>query len=138
MNEEGKLILRAGYNSWSRFLTEDDLPASNPPWGYIAKINLKTGNVEYKAPIGYEKINQKQKLIGTMIFGGLAINKGNLIFATGTADRHAYVLNANNGEVLWKFKMEAAGSAPPIIFTYKNKQYFSFISTGGTIFLTKK
>ena len=138
MNEEGKLILRAGYNSWSRFLTEDDLPASNPPWGYIAKINLKTGNIEYKAPIGYEKINQEKKLIGTIIFGGLAINKGNLIFATGTADKYAYILNANNGKILWKFKMEAAGSAPPIIFNYKNKQYFSFISTGGTFFPYKE
>ena len=32
---------------------------------------------------------------------------------------------------LWKFKMEAQGTAPPLIYEYKNKQYFSFLSTGG-------
>ena len=26
--------------AWSQFLTDDDLPATNPPWGYIAKLDL--------------------------------------------------------------------------------------------------
>jgi hypothetical protein len=32
---------------------------------------------------------------------------------------------------LWKYKMKAAGTTPPLIYEYKNKQYVSFLSTGG-------
>ena len=45
---------------------------------------------------------------------------------------------AESGEELWSYEMEAAGSAPPIIFNYKGKQYVTFVSTGGTYYNFKK
>ena len=54
-----------------------------------------------------------------------------IIFANGTEDGFAYALDANTGEELWKFQMGASGSSPPIIFVHKEKQYVSFLSTGG-------
>ena len=137
LNEKGKIIVRGSYKSWSQFLTSDDLPASNPPWGYIAKIDLNNGKLIFKAPIGYEEIDGKKKLIGTTIFGGIAVNKSKLIFANGTADNKAYVLDAESGEILWEYQMEAAGSAPPIIFSHNGKEYISFVSTGGGYFSYK-
>ena len=47
-------------STWSYFLTKDGMPASNPPWGYIAKINLVTGNLIYKKPIGNIYSNGKE------------------------------------------------------------------------------
>lgn len=128
--EDNKIIINADYSSWSQFITDDGLPASNPPWGYIAKINLNDGKVIYKSPIGREKINGENKIIGTRIFGGIAINN-ELIFANGTADKFAYILDAETGKILWDYEMEAAGSAPPIIFNYNGREYVSFLATGG-------
>ncbi len=34
--------------------------------------------------------------------------------------------------------MDAAGSAPPIIFNYNGKQYVSFVSTGGRYYNYKE
>jgi quinoprotein glucose dehydrogenase len=132
--KEKKIIINGDYRTISQFLTSDDLPASNPPWGYIAKLDIVTGKILYKSPIGFIENN----LIGTTIFGGIAINGGNLIFANGTEDGKAYVLKADNGEILWTFQMEAAGSAPPTIFNIDNKQYVSFLATGGGYYSYKK
>ena len=30
-------------SEWYQFFTDDGLPASNPPWGYIAKLDLVSG-----------------------------------------------------------------------------------------------
>jgi len=116
---------------WHVFETKDGLPASNPPWGYIAKLDLVNGKILFKSPVGYMKINGKREKIGTANYGGAALNGAGILFFTGTEDSMAYAIDANNGEELWSYKMKAAGSAPPIIFNLNGKQYVSFVSSGG-------
>jgi len=129
---ENKLIRVESNNySWTQFLTDDDLPASNPPWGYIAKINLISGNLEWKKPIGKKLINNKWVETGSTIFGGVALNKSGVLFVTGTSDNFVYGIDAVSGKELWSYKMEASGSAPPILYEIDGRQYLSIISTGG-------
>ena len=129
---KNKLIrVENNIDSWTQFLTEDDLPASNPPWGYIAKINLISGNLEWKKPIGKKLINNKWVETGTTIFGGVALNKSGVLFVAGTSDNFVYGIDAVSGKELWSYKMEASGSAPPILYEIDGRQYLSIISTGG-------
>ncbi len=120
-------LIQASNYIFYEFLTKDNLPASNPPWGYIAKINLVSGKIEWKKPIG---ILDNQN-VGTVGFGGIALNSGNIIFYTGTEDKRAYAIDKFTGKILWSFEMEASGTAPPLIYEIDNKQYISFLSTGG-------
>ena len=129
LNKE--IYVEANNNAWHEFLTSDGKPASNPPYGYISKLNLETGQIMWKSIFGYQKINGKIKKIGTENFGGVAVNGAGLIFATGTTDNKAYIYDEKNGNELWSFEMEAAGSAPPILFNIGKKQFVSFLSTGG-------
>ena len=76
-------------------------------------------------------MNGEKIKIGTPNFGGLALNGAGLLFFTGTEDSLAYAIDSKTGEEKWSYKMDAAGSAPPIIFNYNGKQYISFVSTGG-------
>ena len=129
---ENKLIrVENNMDSWSQFLTEDGLPASNPPWGYIAKINLISGKLEWKKSIGKKLINDKWVETGSTIFGGVALNKSGILFVTGTSDNFIYGIDAGSSEELWSYQMEASGSAPPILYEINGKQYLSIISTGG-------
>jgi quinoprotein glucose dehydrogenase len=130
--KNNEMFVQGGYKAWSQFLTSDDLPGSNPPWGYIAKLDLVNGKIIFKTPIGYKNINGKHERVGTTIFGGVASNKAGIIFATGTEDALAYAIDGQTGKELWTYQMDATGSAPPLIYTYKNKQYVSFLSTGGS------
>lgn len=119
---------KVGFKSYYTLLTaEDGLPVTKLPWGTISSVDLATGKLDWKIPFGY----YKGKNIGVQNVGGLSTSSANLIFATGTYDKHAYIFNAETGAELWKFKMEAAGTTPPLIYEYKNQQYVSFLSTGG-------
>ena len=135
-----KKLIRVDSNkdSWIQFLTSDSLPASNPPWGYIAKIDLVTGKLKWKKTIGEKLINNKWVETGSSIFGGIALNKNGILFVTGTDDNFIYAIDSKTGKNLWSYEMEASGSAPPIIYEIDGKEYLSVISTGGNYHNYKK
>ena len=126
---ENKLIRTETH--WEQFLTDDNLPASNPPWGYIAKIDLATGKLNWKKSVGKKNINGSIKNFGSTIFGGVALNKNGILFITGTDDNYFYAMDTYNGEIIWEFKMNAPGSAPPTIFEIDGREYVSVLSTKG-------
>ena len=117
-----------GFDAYYTLLTtKDGRPVSKPPWGTITSINLSNGTIDWKIPFGYDE----NKNVGVANVGGLSISSSNLIFANGTSDNFAFVIDGDTGKELWKYKMKAAGTTPPLIYEYKNKQYISFLSTGG-------
>ena len=129
--EKNEIKVEGNGAAWSQFLTSDDLPASNPPWGYVAKLDLKTGKIIWKAAHGDIKVDGKSIKVGTINFGGTALNGAGILFYTGTDDGKAYAIDTETGKELWSHQMEAAGSTPPTIFEIDGKQYVTFTSTGG-------
>jgi quinoprotein glucose dehydrogenase len=129
--EKNEIKVEGNGMAWSQFLTSDNLPASNPPWGYIAKLDLKDGKIIWKAAHGDITVDGKSVKVGTVNFGGTALNGAGILFYTGTDDEKAYAIDAESGKELWSFQMEAAGSAPPTIFELEGKQYVTFTATGG-------
>ena len=47
-------------------------------------------------------------------------------------------VDTETGKIIWEFDMEAAGSAPPTIYTVDGKQLVTFIATGGSYYTYKK
>ncbi|MDC6448217.1 PQQ-binding-like beta-propeller repeat protein, partial [Alphaproteobacteria bacterium] len=127
---DNEILEAKDYNinsQWSQFLYEDNLPATKPPWGEIISLDLLSGKINWRTPSGYIK----DKKIGTSNFGGLIATAGGLIFSTGTQDKKIVALNSSNGEEVWSFKMNAAGSTAPITFELNGIQYIAVIATGG-------
>ena len=137
LDNKKQIKIVAGAPAWSLFRTKDGLPGSNPPWGYIAKLDLLTGKILWKSPIGYTDIDGKSQKVGTISFGGLAVNSGGIIFFTGTEDGKAYAIDSDNGQELWSYQMDGIGTAPPIIYNIEEKQFVSFVSTGRNFIYTK-
>lgn len=123
-----KNIQFSGY--WAKKVGDDNKLITKPPWGEIIALNIEHGKIIWRTPFGYVKNGLKEEKLGTMNNGGLSTTSSGIIFANGTNDSYAIALDASNGNELWKYKMNAPGSAPPILFTYNNKFYVSFVSTG--------
>ena len=115
---------------WVKYYGDDNMFITKPPWGEIIALNIEKGEIIWRVPFGYKTINGVEKNIGAYHNGGLSSSSSGIIFANGTLDSYAIALSAKDGKELWKFKMDAPGSAPPILFEYNGKFYVSFVSTG--------
>ena len=117
---------------WQILLDDNGYPASKPPWGGIAKINMDNGDLEWKIPFGKRyDINKRIISIGDKNFGGVMTTKSGIFFATGTPDEMARAFSTNDGRLLWERKLPYAGSAPPMSYYHYGCQYIVFTSTGG-------
>ena len=113
--------LRLNYH-WRQFLDQDGRPASAPPWAKIVALDLSIGMKNWEVPFGEKIIDGEVRETGSPAYGGLISTSGGIIFATGTDDGYIRALDKANGEPLWRHKMSAAGSAPPITVEFEGKQ----------------
>ncbi len=117
---------------WQLLLDSDGMPGSNPPWGYLTAIDLNTGKIKWRTPFGvaHNAVSGKD-YAGDINFGGVMVNQGGLVFANGTRDAMARAFDLDTGKELWRSKLPAVGSAPPMTYEYQGCQYVIFTATGG-------
>ncbi len=121
-----------GYN---RFLDEHGNPGIKPPWGTLNAIDLNTGKLLWKVPLGeFEELTKKGiPPTGTENYGGPLITKGGLVFIAATKDEKIRAFDSNTGKVLWEAKLPAAGYATPATNSIDGKQYVVIACGGGKI-----
>ena len=118
-------------SQWSQLLDHQGRPGSRPPWGGIFAVDLSTGKRRWFVPFGQVEFDGQMREVGAPNYGGLIATAGNLVFATGTADRLLRAYNASTGELLWSYQMAAAGSAPPTTYMMDGVQYVTVVASGG-------
>ena len=91
---------------------------------------METGSIDWRVPFGKIKKDGKELNIGSLNKGGIAVTKNGIIFATGTTDKKIIALNSKDGQEIWSYQMETGGTAPPIIYSHKGKDYVSVIASG--------
>ncbi|MAU97409.1 MAG: pyrroloquinoline quinone-dependent dehydrogenase [Fulvimarina sp.] len=121
------------------FLNWAGMPCWKGPYGTIAAYDLKTGDRLWNEPFG-----QVQKYgfympesWGSVTIGGPVITKSGLIFIGASMDSRVRALDLATGEVLWKGLVDAPAVALPAVYTYKGRQYVTFVVGGNTILLPK-
>ena len=126
-----------GYN---RFLDENGYPATTPPWGALVALNLNSGKVDWKVPLGTfpELIEKGIPPTGTENFGGSIVTKGGLIFIAATREEKFRAFDKETGEILWEFDLPFGGYATPATYELNGKQYIAILATGGGKLGTKE
>jgi quinoprotein glucose dehydrogenase len=121
-----------GYN---RFLDKNGYPGIKPPWGTLNAVNLNTGKLLWKVPLGeYEELKKRGiPPTGTENYGGPLVTKGGLVFIAATKDEKIRAFDKKTGGVLWEAKLPAAGYATPATYSVNGKQYIVISCGGGKI-----
>jgi quinoprotein glucose dehydrogenase len=119
----------AGY---PRFYDPDGYPANKPPWGTLNCIDLNSGKLEWKVPLGeYPALAAKgTPPTGTENYGGAIVTAGGLLFCSGTRDNKIRAFDKTDGRELWAAQLPWAGSAPPATYEIRGRQYVVIPATG--------
>jgi quinoprotein glucose dehydrogenase len=106
---------------------------TKPPWGTLAAIDMKTGQLKWEVPLGFMMNPQKYPDAvkwGSINFGGAITTAGGLVFIASSMDGFIRAFDTNNGEVLWQAMLPAGGQATPMTYELNGRQYI-VIAAGG-------
>lgn len=110
---------------YHKFLTSRGDPAVAPPWGTLNAVNLHTGKLEWKLPLGGEN--------GTENYGGPVVTAGGLVFIAATSDSKIRAFNKRTGAMLWEANLPAPGFATPAVYEIDGQQYLVIACGGGKL-----
>ncbi|MEP6669318.1 MAG: PQQ-binding-like beta-propeller repeat protein [Chthoniobacter sp.] len=120
----------AGFRRW---LDQEGYPAIKPPWGTLNAVDLNTGEVKWKVPLGEYKALTERGIAptGTENYGGPVVTAGGLIFIGATADETIRAFDKDTGAILWQASLPFGGNATPSTYTANGRQYVVISSGGG-------
>lgn len=108
-------------------------PCSEPPWGALTAVDMKTGEVKWDVTLGsVEKLAPLPVplKLGTPNSGGPIVTGGGLVFIGATMDSAFRAFDIQTGEELWKTRLPAGGHATPMTYEIDGRQYV-VIAAGG-------
>ena len=121
------------FRGFQRWVDDEGYPAIKPPWGTLNAVDLNTGNIKWKVPLGeFEELSQRGlPITGTENYGGPVVTAGGVIFIGATSDSKFRVFDKANGKELWQYDLPFDGHSTPSTYLVNGKQYV-VISAGGS------
>jgi quinoprotein glucose dehydrogenase len=121
------------FTGYNRFADPDGYPATAPPWGTLNAIDMNTGQYAWTIPFGEypELVAKGEANTGSESYGGPVVTAGGLVFIGATLhDRKLRAFDKDTGALLWQTTLPFAGTATPITYEAKGRQ-FVLIAAGG-------
>jgi quinoprotein glucose dehydrogenase len=132
---KSNLYIPYAMNGYKRFLDTNGYPGIKPPWGTLDAVDLTSGKLLWKVPLGeYPELTKKGiPITGTELYGGPLVTKGGLVFVAATKDERIRAFDKKTGKEVWGAKLPAAGYATPATYSVDGKQYVVIACGGGKI-----
>lgn len=121
------------------FLSPLNVPCTEPPFGKIGVVDLKTGKMKWEKPLGTASdsgpFNTRTHLplpMGVPNTGGAVTTRSGLIFIAATQERAFRAFDLDSGKLLWRVPLPAGGHATPMTYISKRSgRQFVVIAAGG-------
>jgi glucose dehydrogenase len=131
-------VRRGRFEEYAWFRDQNGRPCQQPPWGTLTAVDLRTGEIAWRIPLGVvDELEAKGvHATGTQNLGGSIVTAGGVVFIAGTTDRRFRAFDSKTGKQLWEAQIEANGHATPMTFQgRKTGKQFVVIAAGGGGFL---
>ncbi|HSC18207.1 MAG TPA: pyrroloquinoline quinone-dependent dehydrogenase [Rhizomicrobium sp.] len=119
------------------------LPCNPPPWGLLYAIDMHSGHVKWRVPLGTteDMASFSEYLLGktgTPNLGGPIVTAGGLVFIGAAMDNYLRAFDARSGAELWRGRLPAGGQATPMTYMWKGRQYVVIAAGGHSKLDTKR
>ncbi len=138
-NQESKSIIRRdttkrySLKGYTQLKDQNGYPGVKPPWGTLNAVNLNTGDLVWKIPLGEfpELAKKGRPNTGTQLFGGCIVTAGGLVFIGASQDEKFRAIDKATGEIMWEYQLPAGGYATPATYEINGRQYVVIAAGGG-------
>jgi quinoprotein glucose dehydrogenase len=110
------------------------LPCQQPPWGYVALADLRTGKVIWQHRNGTVRDSAPVPLpfkMGVPSLGGPMMTAGGVAFLSGTLDYYVRGYDVATGDELWRARLPAGGQATPMTYLGADGRQYLLVVAGG-------
>lgn len=110
------------------------LPCQQPPWGYVAGVDLRSGAVVYRHRNGTVRDQSPVPLpfeMGVPSLGGPLVTAGGVAFLTSTLDYYIRAYDVTTGRELWKDRLPAGGQANTMTYRSPSGRQMVLAMAGG-------
>ena len=120
------------FRGFHRWFDDEGYPAIKPPWGTLNAVDLNTGEIKWKVPLGeYPELTARGiPVTGTENYGGPVVTAGGLVFIGASADAKFRAFDKDTGEILWEHDLPLDGNSTPSTYMVDGRQYV-VVSAGG-------
>lgn len=124
---------RASAGPHPRFATSDLVPCALPPWNTLNAIDVDSGQVRWRVPLGELPQAKAKGFSGTGAYGlgGSLVLPGGVVFIGGTADQHFRAFDSATGKLLWEREMAASVYATPMTYKDAKGREYVVVAVGG-------
>jgi quinate dehydrogenase (quinone) len=126
--------------AYGRFWNPDNrIPCSAPPFGELVAVDVNTGDVAWRVPLGIvdELAAKGIKDTGALNLGGSMATATGLVFIGATADKRFRAFDAKSGTELWVTELDADAKAAPMTYLGRDGRQYVVIMAGGGLQLSK-
>jgi quinoprotein glucose dehydrogenase len=116
--------------------TSQQYPCQQPPWGQLVAVNVNTGEIAWRTPLGVtDSLPEGKQNTGRPGNGGTIVTAGGLVFVGATDDARFRAFDAKTGKEMWTVQLKGAAEATPMTYEGRDgKQYVVITATGGGFF----
>jgi quinoprotein glucose dehydrogenase len=125
---------------FGRFWNPDNrIPCSAPPFGELVAVNVNTGEIAWRVPLGFvEELEAKGiKNTGSLTLGGSMATASGLVFIGATGDKRFRAFEAKTGKELWVAQIDADAKAAPMTYMGRDGRQYIVIMAGGGLQLSR-
>lgn len=112
-----------------------NMPCQQPPWGELVAVNVNTGNIAWRVPLGItDSLPPDKQKTGRPGIGGPIATAGGLVFVGATDDNRFRAFDAKTGKEIWSFKLDAAAATVPSTYQGKDGRQYVVVTSAGNPF----